>query len=142
MIWREHKIFTETVFSKSLCLCDYVDEAAKIFVKYLEEHPEESVKTLNMRIDSEEQEEDHYGNGGGWEHTCVIYRKVEETDTECNLRVLNEEEGIFDKGAEEIVAAVHRTISDVYGYFKNEDKTLVEESINRLFDKVKKKMLK
>ena len=31
---------------------------------------------------------------------------------------------------------------DVYGYSKAEDKTLVEESINRLVDKVKKKMLK
>lgn len=142
MIWREHKIFNETVFSKRLCLCDYVDEAAKIFVKYLGEHPEESVKTLNMRIDSEEQEEDHYGNGGGWEHTCVIYRNVEETDTECNLRVLNEEEELFDKCAVDVTKAITSTMCDVYGYSKAEDKTLVEESINRLVDKVKKKMLK
>ena len=141
MILRQHKIFNQTVFSKRLCLCDYVDEAAKIFIQYLEEHPDESVKTLNMRIDSEKQEEDYYGNGDGWEHTCVIYRKVEETDSECNLRILSEEDDIFNKGAEKMSDIVRNTINDIYGYFKNEDKTLVENSINRLFDKIKKTLL-
>lgn len=92
---------------KELSTTAYESEAAKIFIKYLREHPEMNEDDVDMRIDTWEEEEDHYGHGGGICHAVVIYTTREETDEEHNTRVAQEEQEIIKKHAPIIKNAVN-----------------------------------
>ena len=90
------KINKENVlFSKQLCCYPYAPEAAKLYHKFLIEHPEYDNDDIKCKIKEIEEEEDHYGNGGGIRRTLVIYKDVEETDAEYELRIHNIEDDII-----------------------------------------------
>lgn len=67
----------------------YEECAAKKFHKYLKDHPELDEDEVRMYVDSKENEEDHYGHGGGVTRTLVIYRWREETQEEIQKRIDN-----------------------------------------------------
>ena len=93
-----HKIEVKDILhSQLLTLYPPENQAAKIFVEWLKEHPEYSVKDVDMRIDSYERQEDYYGNGGGCTEYVRIFKRREETQEECDARIIEEEKKCLDK---------------------------------------------
>lgn len=84
-------------------------QAAKIFVKWLKEHPEYNETDVDMRIDAREREEDHYGNGGGYDYRMQIYKRRKETKEEYEARINSEEDEKF----EDFYKHVRRSVSDL-----------------------------
>lgn len=97
MITRYKQNVDDILFSQSLNLYPAENQAAKIFTKWLSEHPEYSADDVDMRIDSYEREEDHYGNGGGWDQYVRIFKRRKETDSEYDARIAKEESESLDK---------------------------------------------
>ena len=112
IIWEREPInrkrleFQDVMLEKRLCTCNWPEEAAKIYMKYLEEHPEDR-DIVKMRVDEHEEEEDYYGNGGGIRRRLIIYKIVEETDEQYLKRIelaedrLLEEYNIYTKALDE-----------------------------------------
>lgn len=84
-------------------------QAAKIFVKWLKEHPEYNETDVDMRIVAREREEDYHGNGGGYDYCMQIYKRREETKEECQARINREEDEKFD----DFNKHVRRNVSDL-----------------------------
>ena len=75
----------------------YEECAAKKYHKYLKEHPELNEDDIRMYVDSQEDEEDYYGHGGGVTRTLVIYRWREETQEEINERINERDQKVIDQ---------------------------------------------
>ena len=97
MITRHKEQVSDILHSEKLNLYPAESQAAKIFAKWLKEHPEYSPDDVDMRIDSYELEEDHYGNGGGWDQFVRIFKRREETDSEYKARITKVESESLDK---------------------------------------------
>lgn len=97
MITRYKQHVDDILFSQSLNLYPAENQAAKIFVKWLSEHPEYSADDVDMRIDSYEREEDYHGNGGGYDNYVRIFKRRKETDSEYDARIAKEESESLDK---------------------------------------------
>ena len=97
MITRYKQHVDDILFSQSLNLYPAENQAAKIFAKWLSEHPEYSADDVDMRIDSYEREEDYYGNGGGYDNCVRIFKRRKETDSEYDARIAKEESESLDK---------------------------------------------
>jgi len=97
MVNRNRQRVREVLHSENIVLYPAENQAAKIYAKYMAEHPELDMKDVNLNIDEEEREEDHYGNGGGIDRTAVICRSHEETPWEFNQRVQQEEDEAYVK---------------------------------------------
>ena len=78
---------TQILLRQRLNTLPYEEQGAKLFMKYCTEHPEYKIDDLHMRVSSEEREEDHYGNGGGFDNFLEIYINAEETDDEYKERI-------------------------------------------------------
>ena len=76
----------EILLKKKLVTSNHENEAAKLYHQFLLDHPEYENK-IECIIESEEREEDHYGNGGGYEYTLIIFKWKEETEEEYNKRI-------------------------------------------------------
>lgn len=96
MVDRSRRQVEDILYSKMLSCYPFEEYAAKEYINYLKWHPEESPDTVHMRIDSYEREEDHYGNGGGYDRYVRIYKTREETDAEYKNRVSEEEKKEID----------------------------------------------
>lgn len=97
MITRYKQHVDDILFSQSLNLYPAENQAAKIFAKWLSEHPEYSADDVDMCIDSYEREEDYYGNGGGYDNYVRIFKRRKETDSEYDARIAKEESESLDK---------------------------------------------
>jgi len=97
MVDRNRKRVREVLHSENIVLYPAENQAAKIYARYMAEHPELDMKDINLDIDEEECEEDHYGNGGGVDRTAVICRYHEETDWEYSQRIQQEEDEAYVK---------------------------------------------
>lgn len=84
---REKRTMRDIVFSKRLSCIPHEEYAAKYFHEYVMNHPEEDVKNLHCEIEKVEREEDHYGNGGGYDYTFIIFKEREENPSEYAERV-------------------------------------------------------
>lgn len=76
--------------------------AARVYARYMNEHPQLDMDDIKLRIESEEVEEDHYGNGGGVYHTAIIYTEASETKDEIENRVAAADKKILEAYAAEI----------------------------------------
>lgn len=99
----------DILHSESLNCHPAENQAAKIFVKWLKEHPEFNEIDVDMRIDSREREEDYYGNGGGYDKYVRIFKRRKETKEEYEARINSEEEEKFD----DFYKHVRRSVSDL-----------------------------
>lgn len=97
MVNRNRQRVREVLHSENIVLYPAENQAAKIYAKYMAEHPELDMKDINLNIDEEEREEDYHGNGGGVDRTAVVCRSHEETDWEYNQRVQQEEDEAYIK---------------------------------------------
>ena len=112
MITRNKEQVSDILYSESLNLYPAESQAAKIFAKWLKEHPEYSPDDVDMRIDSYEREEDHYGNGGGWDQYVRIFKRREETQAEYDERIAKGESESLDKFKEKLRFLITDLIHD------------------------------
>ena len=91
-IYRERHDKEVVLYSKLLVLCNHEEEAAKLFYKWMQEHPDYDMNEIHFRIDTVVEEEDHYGHFGGTNYYLKIYRNDKESDAEYQSRIKNLEE--------------------------------------------------
>lgn len=92
---RSYKKRKNVLFSQLLVTIHPDDEAAKLFMVFMKEHPELSTHDTFMEIETEEVEEDYYGNGGGYDHICRVYQWEEEAQQEHDDRIKAEKDKIL-----------------------------------------------
>ena len=97
MIDRHVLTVCDILHSASLNCYPAENQAAKIFMEWLKNHPEYNPDDVVMRIDSYEREEDYYGNGGGYDRYVRIFKRRKETDSEYEARIAKEESESLDK---------------------------------------------
>lgn len=112
MITRYKQHVDDILFSQSLNLYPAENQAAKIFAKWLSEHPEYLADDVDMRIDSYEREEDYYGNGGGYDRYVRIFKRREETQAEYDARIAKGEAESLDKFKEKLRFLITDLIHD------------------------------
>ena len=130
MITRHKQRVDDILHSESLNLHPAENQAAKIFAKWLTEHPEYSADNVDMRIDSYEREEDYFGNGGGYDKYVRIYQTREESDEEYAARIKKEEDDLFADFDKETRASVYKLIQDMgiyHCFISDEIRSKVEE---------------
>lgn len=106
MIHRKKESKQDILLRQNLVTSPYESEAAKIYMKFLREHPDLNEDDVEMRIDSWEEEEDHYGHGGGYFHAVEIYTTREETDDEFNKRIGDAEATIYKNAEKELLRVI------------------------------------
>ncbi len=109
MVSRNLMDVNDNLHSQLLTCYPHENQAAKIYAQWLKDHPEENMSDINMRIDSYEREEDHYGNGGGYDRYVRIYKTRKETQEEYDARIKREEEFHL----KEFEVDVRRNLSDL-----------------------------
>lgn len=119
------------LYSKSLDTYPEENQAAKIFAKWLKEHPEYSMDDVNMRIDSYEKEEDYMGHFGGTDKYIRIFQRHEETDSEYNARIAKEESEAFDKFRNKLYFIVKDLIND-FDIYPNMDSDEIDAHVNSI----------
>lgn len=131
---QKHKLIKQvSVFYKMLVTCNYEEEAAKLFIKYLKEHPNENEDELHFNIKKIEREEDHYGNGGGTYRYLNIYKEVEEDDTQFNMRVYEYEKQLYTVFEKHLGELVYNYLDKkLYGLSKDEQDKVKAEMENDL----------
>lgn len=97
MVNRNRKKVRDVLYTERINLYPAENQAAKIYAKYMAEHPELDMKDISLNIDEEEREKDYYGNGGDIERTAIVCRSHEETSWEFNQRVQQEEDEVYIK---------------------------------------------
>lgn len=145
MITRYKMQVDEILFSQSLNLYPAENQAAKIFAKWLSEHPEYSADDVDMRIDSYEREEDYHGNGGGYDRYVRIYKRREETQAEYDARIAKGEAESLDKFKEKLRFLITDLIHDfsIYPNMVSDAITAHTNDIeNAVMDVVKEKIYK
>lgn len=140
MITRYKMKVDDILFSQSLNCYPAENQAAKIFAKWLSEHPEYSADDVDMRIDSYEREEDYHGNGGGWDQYVRIFRRREETQAEYDARIAKGEAESLDKFKEKLrflitdlihdFSIYHNMVSDAITAHTNEIENAVMEIVS------------
>lgn len=109
----------------------------------VKKHPEHSPDDVDMRIDSYEREEDHYGNGGGWDQYVRIFKRREETDSEYEARIAKGEAESLDKFKEKLRFLITDLIHDfsIYPNMVSDAITAHTNDIeNAVMDVVKEKI--
>ena len=91
MVTRNLMNVDDNLYSQLLNCYPHENQAAKIYAQWLKDHPDEKISDVNMRIDTYEREEDHYGNGGGYDRYVRIYKTRKETQEEYDARIKKEE---------------------------------------------------
>jgi hypothetical protein len=141
MITRYPLQIKDVLYSEHLCCYPAENQAAKIYAKFLAEHPEFTSKDVDMYIACEEREEDHYGNGGGVDRTCIIYKSREETEEECAARVRNEEQEVIHKYSNELFYLARNFSHDLLGrYIEVESDENKKKCFEMLFDTLRSKL--
>jgi hypothetical protein len=141
MIARYKLPVADILHSESLHCYPAESEAAKIFVKWLKEHPDVSPDDVDMYIDSYEREEDHYGNGGGYDRYIKIVKRREETQQEYDDRIKREEGACFEKFGGQVYGNVVELIKDLSIYPNMESDEISDkrgEIVNGIMDVVHK----
>ena len=143
MITRYKMQVDDILHSESLNCYPAENQAAKIFAKWLSEHPEYSSDDVDMRIDSYEREEDYHGNGGGYDRYVRIYKRREETQAEYDARIAKGEAESLDKFKEKLRFLITDLVRDfsIYPNMVSDAITAHTNDIeNAVMDVVKEKI--
>lgn len=115
--------------------------AARAYARYMNEHPQLNMDDIKLRIESEEVEEDHYGNGGGIYHTAIIYTEVPETKDEIENRVATADKKILEAYATEIGDSIKWLYKTLTAYAPEKDIPYYKEKIEECVKNELKKQL-
>jgi hypothetical protein len=136
---------TDTLYSKKLDSSQAESQAAKIFAKWLKEHPKYSVDDVDMCIKSYGQEEDYMGHFGHISKYVRIFKRREETDSEYNARIAKEESEALDKFRNKLYFIIKDLIND-FSIYPNMDSDEIDAHVNSIenavMDIVKEKINK
>lgn len=145
MITRYKIHVTDLLYSKKLDSNQAESQAAKIFAKWLKEHPKYSADDVDMCIKSYGQEEDYMGHFGHISKYIRIFQQREETDSEYNARIAKEESRCFDKFRNELHYKIKDLIND-FSIYPNMDSDEIDAHVNNIenavMDVVKEKINK
>ena len=108
MVTRNLMNVDDNLYSQLLNCYPPENQAAKIFAKWLADHPEYQISDVDMKIEAIKREEDYYGNGGGYDRYIHIFKRREETKEEYDARIKKEE----DEKIAEFSAKVYRCVSE------------------------------
>lgn len=136
---------TKTLCAKRLDQYPEENQAAKIFAKWLKEHPKYSTDDVDMYIKSYGQEEDYMGHFGHIDKYICIFQRREETDSEYNARIAKEESRCFDKFRNELHYNIKDLIREfsIYPNMDSDDITAhINDIENAVMDIVKEKINK
>lgn len=129
MITRYKIHVTDILYSESLNVSPFESQAAKIFAKWLKENPKYSPDDVDMSIDSYEQEEDHYGQGGGIKKYVRIFKKHKETNSEYKARIAKEESEALDKFRDKLYFIIKDLIND-FSIYPNTGSDEIDAHVN------------
>lgn len=87
----------EILLKKDLYYYKYIDEAAKLYHKFLLDNPKYENDKIECEINPIKEEDDHYGNSDGYEYTLIIFKLREETDEEYNTRINETEKNLINE---------------------------------------------
>lgn len=145
MIIRYKIHVTDLLYSKKLDSSQAESQAAKIFAKWLKEHPKYSVDDVDMCIKSYGQEEDYMGHFGHISKYVRIFKRREETDSEYNARIAKEESEALDKFRNKLYFIIKDLIND-FSIYPNMDSDEIDAHVNNIenavMDVVKEKINK
>ena len=120
-----------------------INQARRFFAKWLKEHPKYSPDDVNMRIDSYGEEEDYMGHFGHISKYVCIFQQHEETDSEYNTRIAEEESEILDEFRDELRNNIEDLIHD-FNIYPNIESDEVDAHVNdienAIMDVVKEKI--
>lgn len=120
------------LYSESLNCHPVEGQAAKIYIKWLKEHPNYSMDTVNMRIDYRERDEDAHGNGGGYDKYVRIYQVREETQEEYDARITQEEDILLGGFHRKLRSSLQKLIEDLNLYSVLESRQKVTECLDSM----------
>ena len=132
-VYREKLSLEEPVYSERLRTTELATEAAKIYIKWIKDHPEEDENTVDMCVKSMDEPEDAWGNPGYKVHSVCIYKKRKETEEEFHRRIEREENYILDSFQEKLFHDVHDLLNDYEIYSSCQYKKL-ESHRDRIVD--------
>lgn len=135
----------DLLYSKELDTYPEESQAAKIFAKWLKEHPEYSTDDVDMCIKKYEQEEDYMGHFGHTSKYVRIFKRREETNSEYNARIAKEESEALDKFRNKLYFIIKDLIND-FSIYPNTDSDEIDAHVNSIenavMDVVKEKINK
>ena len=120
---------TITLYEKRLNLNQAESQAAEIFAKWLKEHPKYSPDDVDMHIDSYGEEEDYMGHFGHISKYIRIFQQHEETDSEYDARIAEEESEILDEFRNELRNNIEDLIHD-FNIYPNIESDEVDAHVN------------
>lgn len=129
MIIRYKIHVTDLLYAKKLDTYPAESQAAKIFAKWLKEHPEYSTDDVDMCIKSYEREEDYMGHFGGTKKYIRIFKQHEETDSEYKARIVKEESEALDKFRDKLYFIIKDLIND-FSIYPNTDSDEIDAHVN------------
>lgn len=145
MIIRYKIHVTDLLYSKELESSPAEDQAAKIFAKWLKEHPKYSPDDVSMCIKSYGEEEDYMGHFGHITKYVRIFKRREETNSEYKARIAKEESEAFDKFRNKMYFIIKDLIND-FSIYPNTDSDEIDAHVNSIenavMDVVKEKINK
>lgn len=120
------------LYSEPLNCYPIEQQAAHIYIKWLQENPNYSMDTVNMRIDYRERDEDAHGNGGGYEKYVRIYQVREETQEEYDSRITQEEHILLEGFHRKLRSSLQKLVEDLNMYSVLESRQKVTEYLDSM----------
>lgn len=134
---KEYNTVKDILYTKLLNCYPPENQAAKLFATFLKEHPEYNINDIDCEIQEIKEEEDHYGNGGGYKRTLYIFRNRKETEEEYKTRIKINEDLIITNYTKAMQNVLSGLKSDVSKYLPdktrvyNEIKDFVSRELNK-----------
>lgn len=125
----------DLLYSKELDTYPEESQAAKIFAKWLKEHPEYSTDDVDMCIKSYGEEEDYMGHFGHISKYVRIFKRHRETDSEYDARIAKEESEALDKFRNKLYFIIKDLIND-FSIYPNTDSDEIDARVNSIEDAV------
>lgn len=120
------------LYSESLNCHPIEQQAANIYIKWLQEHPNYSMDTVQMRIAFHERDEDAHGNGGGYDKYVRIYQTREETEEEYNARIAQEENILLEGFHKKLRSSLQKLVEDLNIYSVLDSRQKVTEHLDSM----------
>lgn len=133
----------DVLYSSSINTYPSDIDVSRKYAKFLREHPEINEDEIDIHIESREEEEDHYGNGGGIYETMQIIKRRESTDNEYNKQVKDGEKKVVDFYIKKIGWLISEFNEYYCGYgYKDVDLDKYHKEVYEAIEKVAKEKLK
>lgn len=133
----------DVLYSSSINTYPSDIDVSRKYAKFLREHPDINEDEIDIHIESREEEEDYYGNGGGVYETMQIIKRRESTDAEYNKQVKDGEKKVVDFYSKKIGWLISEFNEYYCGYgYKDADLDKYHKEVYKAIEKIAKEKLK